>query len=269
MKFPSAVSFAPILALFLFLINTATHAQHSEAARVDSLCKTAETKLFAYPDSAFVTAQKAMKLASQIKYAPGMAKSLHLIGEVFYHQGFYNESLKNLLEAEKIYNSENRDVENAENLNQLGLVYYSVRQPDMAFEKHQQALAIYERLKNPGGIAYTYGCLGRLYEKKQDYPRALAYQQKALNYYQEVNDLKGTATILENIGSIYEDQEDYTTSQDFFTRALKLNALTADSLPMIVNLNNLADGYRKTGKNSQAIGYSQQALALALRLNDK
>jgi tetratricopeptide (TPR) repeat protein len=236
---------------------------------VDSLCAKAERFLSFYPDSAFVTAQKALRLATESNYQSGTAHSHRLVGEVFYHQGFYQEALNHLLEAQKIYEGETVPNEIAANLNQLGLVYYTLRQPDVALEKHQQAMTLYEKLQDLKGIAYTYGCLGRLYEKKQQYPKALEYQQKALDYYEKVNDHHGTATILENIGSIHEDLAQFREAQDFFTRAYQLNALTRDSLSMIVNLNNLADGYRKTGRNTEAIAYSRQALALALRLNDK
>lgn len=241
----------------------------SDTAEVDSLCVRAERLLSIYPDSAFLTAQKVLQLARDRSYAPGTAHGHRLVGEVFYHQGFYRESLNHLLDAQKIYESESLPDEIATNLNQLGLVYYTLRQPDVALEKHQQALALYEKLNDLKGIAYSYGCLGHVYEKKQQYPKALEYQEKALGYYEKVNDHHGTATILENIGSIHEDLEHFDEAQRFFTRALELNGMTRDSLSMIVNLNNLADGYRKTGRNAEAIDYSKRALTLALRLNDK
>jgi tetratricopeptide (TPR) repeat protein len=236
---------------------------------IDSLCKTAEEMLFTYPDSAFRVVQHAMDLSERAHFALGIANCHHIVGEVYYHQGFYMEALNNLLDAERIYDNGNYKKENAENLNQLGLVYYTIRQPDLALKKHEQALALYEQLQNPKGIAYTYGCIGHSYEKKQQYPKALEYQEKALRYYQEVNDLRGTATILENIGSIYEDREDYDGARDYFLKALHLNEQTRDSLSMIINLNNLGDGYRKTQQHELAIRHSGQALELATRLNDQ
>jgi hypothetical protein len=48
-----------------------------------------------------------------------------LIGKVFYHQGFYQEALTRLIDAEKNY-VEKRTDRMAENLYQLGLVYYNM-----------------------------------------------------------------------------------------------------------------------------------------------
>ncbi|MBL0744731.1 tetratricopeptide repeat protein [Chryseolinea lacunae] len=236
---------------------------------VDDLCRKAEQKLFTHPDSAFVLAQDALRTAEREHYAMGIANSHRIVGEIFYHQGFYYEALNHLQKAETFFESENRETQRAQNLNQLGLVYYNIRQPDVALARHREALKIYEDTKDLSGMAYTYGCLGRLYEKKQRYPEALDFQHKALAHYEKVNDIRGTSTILENIGSIYEDLEKFDTASHYFQRSLHLNELTRDSLSMIVNLNNLADVYRKTGKNEPAITYSTQALKLARRLNDK
>jgi tetratricopeptide (TPR) repeat protein len=255
------------LAFFLSLASAAN--SQSSPADIDSLHTSAERLLFSRPDSAFITARYIREQSKELNYALGVANSYHLSGEVFFHQGFYQQALTDLLEAEKIYLEEHRDNEMAGNLNQLGLVYYNMRQPDVALVKHEQALKIYEQTNNLKGIAYTYGCLGRLNEKKSEYPVALEYQRRALEYYEKVNDKRGRATILENIGSIHEDLEDFTKAHKYFTDAIKLNEETGDSLSMIVNLNNLADCFRKTMRNDEAIVLSTKALQLALRLKDK
>ncbi len=250
-------------------INFLVLATAAFGQNIDSLYADAEKQLFSRPDSAFILARSIQQLSEDNNFKPGIAKSYHLIGEVFYHQGFYKEALTNLLEADKILTEEQATDELAENLNQLGLVYYNMRQPDLALQKHEQALKIYEQTKNLKGTAYTYGCLGRLNEKKSQYPEALEYQTKALEYYEKVGDKRGRATILENIGSIHEDLEDHKKARGYFTEALALNEATGDSLSMIVNINNLADGYRKTGHNEEAIVLTGKALQLALRLKDQ
>jgi tetratricopeptide (TPR) repeat protein/DNA-binding CsgD family transcriptional regulator len=256
-------------ALVAFTTGTWAQSHDTRYPVIARLCKTAEEILNTYPDSAFLVVQQAMDLSEKANFALGLANCHHILGQVYYHQGFYMEALNNLLDAERIYDKGDYKKENAENLNQLGLVYYNIRQPDLALKKHEQALTLYEQLKNPQGVAYTYGCIGHSYEKKQQYPKALEYQQKALGYYQQVNDLRGTATILENIGSIYEDLENYAGARNYFLKALRLNEQTRDSLSMIINLNNLGDSYRKTQQHEQAIRHSGQALDLATRLNDQ
>jgi tetratricopeptide (TPR) repeat protein len=206
-----------ILCLAFVFFSVALHSQPRDNSNVavDALCVRAEKKLFTQPDSAFILARQALALAKDLQYHEGIANSLFLTGSVFFHQGFYQEALKNLLDAQLLFEQAGDNDKTAANLNQLGLIYYNLRQPDVAFQRHQQALALYEKSGSTTGLAYTYGCLGRLFEKKQDYTRALEDQQKALEYYERVHDLRGMATILENIGSIHEDLEAYDTAKDF------------------------------------------------------
>lgn len=246
----------------------ATHVD-ANTAGIDNLIQKAEANLFVQPDSSFILAQQALSRSQDSGYPMGVANSHRIVGEIFFHQGFYYEAVDHLQKAESIFESNHYDVETATNLNQLGLVYYRLRQPDVAFESHQRALKIYEASNDLKGIAYTYGCIGRLYEKKSEYDQALNFQQKALDYYKKLGDNRGTATILENIGSIYEDLEQYDTAQQYFEHSLQLDEASADSLSMIINLNNLADVHRKRGLNDPAIALSTRALKLAIRLKDK
>jgi tetratricopeptide (TPR) repeat protein len=224
--------------------------------------------LSSYPDSAFQLIQQTLQLSARIEYARGQAEGHHLMGLIFYHQGFYSEALNHFQRAETLFQLEHSEKDMARNYNQLGLVYYMLRQPDVAFARHNEALKLYNKLQDISGIAYTYGCLGHYYEKKTDYKQALRYQDQALVYYKQMDDRNGMATILENIGSIHEDLEQYDSAEQYFRRSLSLNRETGDSILMITNLNNLGDVSRKRAHYPQALALSTQALQLALRLKD-
>lgn len=244
-------------------------AENPNCERIQFFNETAQHFLYTLPDSAFLYANRGLQLAKETKCSAGAAKSHHIIGMVFFHQGVYQEAIEHLNEAEEILQKLNDKKSHAENLNQLGLVFYNIKQPELALAEHEKALALYKELKDENGIAFSYGCLGHLYEKRHSYDKALSYQQQALAFYEKNNYLSGMATILENIGSIYEDQEKYPLSLEYFTRALKLNELTRDSLSMIVNINNIGDNYRKTNQYGKAIEWTKKAAELSARLKDK
>ncbi len=229
----------------------------------------AELLLLTQPDSAFIYANLAMRKALEANDRLEEGISHQIIGQVFFHQGVYLQALDHLLKAGQLFYDLHDDTKVASNLNQLGLVYYNIRQPEDALRSHQKALQYYETGKDKKGIAYSLGCIGRLFEKKLDYTTALTYQHRALTIYESIRDNRGIATILENIGSIYEDQEDFVQSLDYFTQSLRLNEITSDSLSMIINLNNIGDTYRKTKRYDLAILFTEKALALAKRLNDR
>ena len=84
-------------------------------------------------------------------------------------------------------------------------MYYYLRNPNAAQQQYQEALQIFQKQKEPSGIAKTYGRLGHLYEKQGKYPLALDFQRKAINEYQKAGNQSGIAKIYENLGSIFED----------------------------------------------------------------
>jgi tetratricopeptide (TPR) repeat protein len=220
------------------------------------------------PDSAFILATKALQLSSE-NCLDTKASSHQLIGKVLFKQGVYQEALNQVLKAGEYFEAVGELGKVAENLNQLGLLYYNIRQPELALKQHLKALSIYESLKNEEGIANSFGSLGRLYEKRKEYAKAFEYQQKALDLYKKTSNLVGTSIILENLGSIYEDQEQFPIALSYFRKSFELTTKTRDSSLMIINLNNIGDNYRKTGKYDSAVLWTKRALHLAIRLKDK
>ncbi len=228
----------------------------------------AEKFIATQPDSAFILATKALQMSSENCWRT-KATSHQLISKVLFKQGVYQEALNQVLKAGKYFEAVGELEKVAENLNQLGLLYYNIRQPELALKQHLKALSIYESLKNEEGIANSYGCLGRLYEKRKEYVKAFEYQNKALNLFKKTNNLVGTSIILENLGSIYEDKEQYPVALSYFKKSFELTTQTSDSSLMIINLNNIGDNYRKTGKYDSAALWTNKALHLAIRLKDK
>lgn len=254
----------PGLILFLIVSHSMIFAQ--QRLRLN---EKAESVLLTQPDSAFIYADLALRKSLDTRDQLEEGISHQIIGQVFFHQGVYLQALNHLLKAGQLFHELHDDTRLASSLNQLGLVYYNIRQPEEALRSHQKALQYYEIVKDKKGIAYSLGCIGRLFEKKLDYTTALTYQYRALAIYENIKNNRGIATILENIGSIYEDQEDFVQSLDYFTQSLRLNEITSDSLSMIINLNNIGDTYRKTERYDLALLFTEKALALAKRLNDR
>ncbi len=237
--------------------------------RIDSLNLAAQRRIFHQPDSAFKLVSGALKIAESSVCDVGKANSHQLAGIVLLNQGIYQEALNQLLIASQIFQSIGDYSKLAGNLNQQGLVYVKIKQPDLAMKSFEAALKLYQQAGDSLGVAFSYGCIGRIYEKRADYPQAIAFQEKALFLYQSKSDSLGMAIILENIGSIYEDKENFPLALDYFQRSLVLNERTRDSLSMIGNINNIGDNYRKTGNYEAAVQWTKRSLAIASRLGDK
>lgn len=97
------------------------------------------------------------------------------------------------------------DLENTltEALNNIGGVYESQGQYDLALESYQQALAFAREVGDRAGEGATSNNIGGVYNSRRQADQALEYYQQALVIAREVGDRAGEATRLNNIGLAY------------------------------------------------------------------
>jgi tetratricopeptide (TPR) repeat protein len=219
----------------------------------------------AAPDSSFSILKGAYNKALEKKDPVAAALCLQQMGQICFHLGHYPQSLDYHLQAGDIFRQQGKKELQADNLNDIGLLYYYNKQRPLARHQYEAALAIYSSLQDKGGIAATYGKIGHLYEKQQQYDSAFFYQRQALSQYQQIDNKKGTAKIYENLGSIYEDLASYDSAYYYFDKALLLNDQPAARIEV---LNNLGDILRKTGRYQEGIVQTRRALMLALQTNE-
>ena len=222
-----------------------------------------------HPDSAYIYLKAALNVAEVRNETNQIANCQRLLGEVFFNQGLFQQSLKHHLEAQKYYSIHNTSKQEiAENFLEIGMLYYYLRQFPKSEKSYYEALKIFESIHSLTGKANTLGKLGHMYEKKSNYPTAHYYQNEALKIYQKLNNKEGIAIILENIGSVYEDENDYKKAYDFFMESLDYNITSENHKAMISNYNNIGDIYRKKGEFKQALFYTNKTLTEAIILND-
>ncbi|MEZ0612166.1 tetratricopeptide repeat protein [Fibrella sp. WM1] len=220
------------------------------------------------PDSTFRQLKSALNRAVEQQDLPTENTLRQQIGLLFYHQGNYTQAIDYLLQAQKGYRAVGAGDDLANNLNELGTVYYYNRQSALARKQFDEALAIYRRTGNRSGIARTYGHIGHLLEKEQNFAQAFAYQKRALAQYQTTQDEAGLGKIYENIGSIFEDQARYDSARYYYQHALLLSQKSGRTVDQLEIINNLGDLYRKTGQYDSALTYYRQVMATAQRTQE-
>ena len=218
------------------------------------------------PDSSFLVLKDVYNKALEKKDPVAAALCLQQMGQICFHLGHYPQSLDYHLQAGDIFRQQEKKALQADNLNDIGLLYYYNKQPSLARQQYEAALDIYSSLQDKGGIAATYGKIGHLYEKQQQYDSAFHYERQALIEYQHIDNKKGTAKIYENLGSIYEDLARYDSAYHYFNLALLFNDQPTARIEV---LNNLGDVLRKTGRYQEGIQQTRRALMLALQTNER
>lgn len=221
------------------------------------------------PDSSFLALKDAYNHALEKKDQLAAASCLAQMGQICFHLGHFPQALDYHLQASGLFRKAGARLQQADNLNEIGTIYYYNKQPELSRKRYEEALAIYNSARHTPGVAMTYGRIGHLYEKQQHYDSAFLYQRRALETYLLADDKKGMSKIYENIGSIYEDLARYDSASWYFNRALDINMIAGETLSRIEILNNLGDIFRKTGRYPEALAQTRHALQLALELNEQ
>ncbi len=215
------------------------------------------------PDTAFTQIKKAIRNAEASGNETELAEGCQLLGELFYRQGAFSQSLIYYQKALSIRVRQN-DIQQQISLHSaLGITYYFSRQPKLAEQEQRQALLLAEQQGDAVAEAQVLTRLGHLLEKRSQQDSALFYHNKALEKSKGISDSALYAEIYENIGSIYEDQQRYDEAGIYFGKALRINTGMKREEERIINLNNLGDVFRKTGNFEKAKYWSFQALSAA------
>ncbi|MEM9679905.1 MAG: tetratricopeptide repeat protein [Bacteroidota bacterium] len=218
--------------------------------------------LYKTPDSAIYYSKLAEKFSQDRNMEKQFADALRLKAFAFYLKGdFYNSMLYNsrsLNIKEKIKDS----VGISFSLNNIGLVYYELKEYDSAKKAFEQSLAIHEKLKDTLRVAFSLNNLGMIYLDNKDYPEALSHFNKSLAIKENSNDKRGVANTLNNIGLMEIELKNYNKALAHFKRSLSLKKEIGDR-NYGSSFGNMAQAYFKLGDYQQAIAYSKQGLSIA------
>jgi hypothetical protein len=251
--------------LFIIVFCTTGNAQPPELSDFNA----AETLLKRNPNAAFLKIKQNLNSALKDNNETLAALAYQDLGELFYYQAAYSQSVKYFYKANEIF-TRVKDKENlAKNLNKIGAAYYYGKQYGIARSKFSEAQEIYKQLGNRNGMATSHGLIGQTHEKIGQYQTSMRYQRLALKQFQQSRDNIGLAKIYENMGSVYEDTLPMDSALKYYSLALNLNKAFGNEPAQLEIINNIGDVYRKTNRYKEALSFTKIARDKALKLNDQ
>jgi len=172
----------------------------------------------------------------------------------------------------------------------------------MAKQKYNEALILYQNLGDYEKIISTLHRLGEVCFKASDYHGMQLYYHKALRYSREHKDVNGEATalhkigvtmmskneafetldflqqaltfsrqinnkklepdILETTGQIYTELDDYLKAIEYVQQSLEIRKELGDEESIARSLQTLAEAYHHLGENQKALDYYHEALGI-------
>jgi CHAT domain-containing protein/tetratricopeptide (TPR) repeat protein len=154
-------------------------------------------------------------------------------------------------------------------LGNLGIAYRILGNFDRAIAAQQKYLAIARELKDRSSEGMALGNLGNIYYFLGQFNKAIDYEQQWLAIARETKDRQSEGKALGNLGNIYESLGDYEKTIAYTQQWVTIARETKDRQSEGKALGNLGVAYQALGDYGRAIAYGQQQLAIAQAINDR
>jgi CHAT domain-containing protein len=223
----------------------------------------------------------ARKLFQKTKDLIGESKAVKWLGVTYYNRTYQHdkalEYFKQTLILQKEINAPQKEV--GQTLEDLGLVSIGLQQREEARNYLEQALLIWQEIKNKNGEGATLEVLGRLYWALKQYEKAEESFEQSLQIRREIKDKNGEAKGLNMAAIFYMSRGKYEKAKNYYEQGLLVAKESKNrshendiywnlSVLWKFNLNNpvLAILYGKQAVNiTQEIGWTPESKAFAYR----
>ncbi|EIJ42290.1 hypothetical protein BegalDRAFT_1396 [Beggiatoa alba B18LD] len=154
-------------------------------------------------------------------------------------------------------------------LDDIGRVYHSLGNLELALTNYQQSLAIQQEIGDKSGEGTTLNNMATIAHARGDYETALRYLQQSLAIQQEIGDKSGEGTTLNNMATIAHARGDYETALRYLQQSLAIFKELGDKKSEGTTLNNISQIFQARGDYETALRYLQQSLAIQQEIGDK
>lgn len=183
---------------------------------VMSLACRSMTKL----DKCYDYAYDAYQIFKDLKDIAGEAKTLNLIGIVYFYNAMYEKSLENFLRALKLVKKTDDFATLSRIYNNMGEVYREAGNPEEAILAYNKALDVSESLSLKMNIAVILENIGQIYFDQGNLEESSKYYQKSYGLLIDLDDEASLAEVENKIGKIYFLQQNFEQAKQYQKQAL-------------------------------------------------
>src|SRR6266511_1750145 len=213
--------------------------------------------------------QEALELYRRASERNGEAQTLNNIGVVDWSLGEMQKALEKYNEALPIRRAVGDRRGEAETLNNIGVVYWSLGETRKALEKYNEALPIRRAVGDRIGETDTLHCIGTVYQSLGETQKALEKFNESLPIRREVGDRRGEAVTLNNIGHVYYSLGETRKAVEKYNESLPIRREVGDRRGEAVTLNNIGSVYDLLGETRKALEKYNEALLISRAVGDR
>jgi signal transduction histidine kinase len=181
------------------------------------------------------------------------------LGDVYETLGQNDVALRYYFEGTKIAERLQLKFELGKYLSNIAWIYKNQRNFVSAFDFIEKSLKIRTEIKDIFGISNCHNVKGIIYFKQKNYPEAIQWLQKALRMRESMKHTEGVSAILYNLGLVFEEQKEYEKALDFQFRALRIEKEIGNKFNIGIAYNSIGILYTHLGNYDSASTSLQRA----------
>ena len=215
------------------------------------------------------TFAQSLTLYQAVKNFLGEQQVLRQWGNLVFQRGQHDRAFELYQQIPAIDQQLGQEAEAARFLREhLAPRYAQAGRLETAIATYQQALAIYQQLRDRKEIALTFYRLGQTYQQRQQYQSALNSYQEALKGFEETGDVAFQDWALQQLGEVSLQLGQDKRALAFFRRNVGLYE-GRDRKQQTATAQRIGDTYLKAQRYETALQFHQQSLALIGESGDR
>ena len=159
--------------------------------------------------------------------------------------------------------------EEAELLNQIGMIYQALSEQEKALKFYNKALPFLQKIENRDTEAAVLSNIGNSYQYLSQPEKALEFFNKALPILQEVGNRNGEATVLQNIGASYQYLSQPEKALEFFNKALPILQEVGNRNVEATVLQSIGVSYQYLSQSEKALEFFNEALPISQEIGNR
>lgn len=214
-------------------------------------------------DTARIYSQMGIDLSRDMNSRKDEAGFIKLLARCYYLTTDFDQSIKKLFEARKIY-EEIQDTLGLINIHYaVADIYSGNNQYDLCYEQTKKGLALAKKINNKERIAAFSSMLGLIYKgRDKDYKRSIKYFKQSLRYYKGTDNQPEEAIDLMNISNAYSWLQKNEMALKYLNQALSISKKYNLERIIVFCLMQRGQILKDLGKNELAIKSALEALKI-------
>lgn len=266
-----------ILLVSLYFYSAKTHAQSGsidslrqllttskeDSNRVKSLYRLGSLYSDSKPDSTLILATDGLLLSRRIRFLPGEASCLNILGDAADNIGDYPKALGYYLQSMKINEKLNNETGIRRSIGAIGTVYVHQGDFGQALEYTFRAKALAEKQGNKRALAVYLLNIGDDYNQIKQFDSARIYNEQCYDLATTIDDADLRGTALNNLGLVYSSMGQDERALEYFRRGIPFLESEDDDDVLCETYLGMAKNFLSLGRTDSALHYSKLSYTIS------